>query len=72
MCFYIRRPPKTLRSTFFHLPHIKVENTPEDKVKYGYNSGLWKARVVAQNSTNDKYNKHGLPLTSLVQPCEVS
>ena len=51
MGFSIRRPPKTLHFTFFHLPDIEVKNVPEDKVKHENNSGLCKARVVAQNST---------------------
>ena len=51
MCFYIRRPPKTLHSTFFRLPHIKIKNAPEDKVKCEVNSGQCKVHVVAQNST---------------------
>ena len=36
---------------FFHLPHIKVQNATDNKVKYEVNSGQWKAYVVVQNST---------------------
>ena len=42
---------KSYTPLLFCLPHIKVKNAPEDKVKYENNSGLWKARDIAQNFT---------------------
>ena len=42
---------KSYTPLLFCLPHIKVKNTPEDKVKYENTSGLWKAHDIAQNFT---------------------
>ena len=60
---------KSYTPLLFCLPHIKVKNTPEDKVKYENMKYGYGKRVIELKISQSDNN--GLP-KSIVKPCEVS